>query len=88
MQDISTGRRFGFAHTVTGARDIAAFVRETLEKPKVGAAIEWLSERSRSGQPSVFPTEARPSRWVHATSLKSDIKINNSAMERDNDTIE
>jgi hypothetical protein len=88
MQDIHTDRQSGFAHPLTSARGIGAFVWATLEKPEVGTAIEWLSKRSRSGQPLVFPTGECQSRWVHAASINSEIKINNSAMERDNDTVE
>jgi hypothetical protein len=88
MQDIHTDRQSGCFHPLTGTRGIGAFVWATLETPEVGAAIKWLSNRSRSSQPSIFPTGECQSRWVHAASIESKFKINNSVMERDNDTVE
>lgn len=88
MQDIHTDRQSGFALPLTGARGIGAFVWAALEKPEIGVAIEWLGKRSGSGQPPVFPTGKCQSRWFHAASIESRVKINNSAMERDNDTVE
>jgi hypothetical protein len=88
MRDIHTDHRSGFVRPLTGACGIGAFVWETLEKPGVGAAIEWLGKRGRSGQLSVFPTGECQSRWVHAASLESNIRNINSAMEQDNATVE
>jgi hypothetical protein len=75
------------AHSLTVARGIGAFAFATLEEPGIGAAVKWLSRRTRSEPPPVLSLGEGASRWDHAASIDSKASSEISAMEQDHDTV-